>query len=138
MFKNSIKYLLSYLPLVLVFLGLLSLNLHKAIHTVTVFPEKVADTLYFPGVVRPYTLFPVVTKFPGNIEKMPVNYGQEVKTGDLLFVIQSQGIIKDFRSNLQNYIKAKASLQNAQYQFNGNEELYKLGLISKIAFTDNA
>lgn len=137
MAKRNMQNWLSYMPMVLVLCGLFYINLHKTIQTMTVKAESQPTTLYFPGVVAPLAYFMVLSPMQGIITEVHVPYGQWVKKGDLLYVMDSPQLADSYRQAMEDLVRATNAYQNLLYQNNGNKELFKLGLISKVAYMDN-
>lgn len=137
MFNRKIQNWLSYMPMVLIMLGLLYINFHKAVHTLTVEAKSKNTTLYLSGVVRPLGLYQVLSPVEGIAVTIKVPYNEWVKKGDILYVLDSQKLAESFRQSLEDFAKATTSYQNLLFQHNGNNELFKMGLISKIAYMDN-
>lgn len=138
MLKRKLQNYLSYLPMGLVALGVFYANMHKTLQTLTVEPVRAVTTLYFAGVVSPLAYYSVLSPFPGVITAVKAPYGQRVKKGQLLYVLQSAQLAESYRQSMEDLVRATNAFQNIQYQFNGNTEMYKLGLISKVAYMDNA
>lgn len=137
MINEKMKMFFSYLPLALIMLGLFFINFHRTISTYIVFSQSIPVKMYFTGVVKPIKTVNVDSAFDGYIKQIVVSFDTYVKKGDVLFLIQSDSLEKDFRSVLENYFKTKALYQYTLFQNRGNNELYKAGLISKIEFLDS-
>jgi len=92
------------------------------------------QTLFFSGVIKPLSLASVSSPFDSVIVEKNANFGQTVKEGDLLFVIESSQLEKEYDAALAAYLKAKDDLSTGTSKFSGTEDLWKLGLISKNEF----
>lgn len=90
-------------------------------------------TLYFSGIIEPITKRAVISPFEGTIVSMPHHYGEKIKEGDLLFVLNSQEFEKQYHDALFDYLKAKDAEQIAKRRLLGMETLWKDGLIAKNA-----
>jgi multidrug efflux pump subunit AcrA (membrane-fusion protein) len=65
---------------------------------------------------------------------MPLQYGEEIKKGQLLFVMSSTKFLTDYKSALMQYIKTKSDMNNSSTQLTEAKFLYKNELISKDDF----
>ena len=82
-------------------------------------------------MIKPLSLTSVSTPFDSVIVEKKVSFGQTVKKGDLLFVIESSELEKEYDQVLAGYLKAKDDLSTGVSKFSGTDDLWKLGLISK-------
>lgn len=137
MFLHVIKTIGSYCVLGLIVLGLWAINLHKPLKTLTIQMTNTTTRLFFVGVTNPLNTAKVLSPFDGVVQLASVPYGSEVKKGQLLFVIKATQQENDFRSAVEEYIKTKAAYQTALFSFQGNDQLFKLGLISQLAFNSS-
>jgi multidrug efflux pump subunit AcrA (membrane-fusion protein) len=96
--------------------------------------SNVSSSLYFGGVISPLSQSAVSTPSNGVVKEMLFSYGQAVKEGDLMFVLQSAQLQKDYDTALTNYLKAKDTLSVAESKFVGTLELWKAGLIPRNTF----
>ncbi len=128
-----------YIQAAIIFL--LVLLLYKCMHkhvgktsennTVIAVTEKpLASTLYYSGVVQPLKTVVVTTPTEGVISDMAFHYGDEVKSGQLLFSISSDKFQADYKTALMQYIKAKTDYINGQSQLRESQFLHKNQLIS--------
>jgi len=134
MLHYKLKTLWSYVPTILVLLGILFANFYKPLSILNIEENSASSTLYFSGAVTPIKVKNIFSPVQGVLIKVNAKYGQIVKKNQLLYIIKSTQIETDYRSALESYIKAKSAYQNMVFQSTGNAELYKLGLISKIDF----
>lgn len=137
MIQYQIKSMSSYLPLSLAILGLLAINLHKSLSFYTVTLSSKPTILNFAGFANPITTTNIESPVDGIVNSILINYGEPVKKGEVVFLLQSKKMEGEFREAVQNYVKAKSTYQNSLFKFNGNQELFKLGLISKLNFEDS-
>jgi len=95
---------------------------------VTVAPavtRQVTETGEFIGRITAVDKVDIVTRVPGFIEQRNFTEGQEVKKGDLLFVIEQQtykAVVEQQRANLA---KAQSTAFNAKLQFERGKELVR-------------
>lgn len=131
MLKWDLKYIISYFPIGLLFLAFILLNTHQTYSTYMVNKENNPLTMTFAGVVRPLKRVQVTSPIDGTIESIKAKFGSQVKKGQILFYLTSQQLQTTLRTTINNYIRAKSTLENATFQFNGNSALFKAGLVSK-------
>ncbi len=87
-----------------------------------------------PGSVVSDQRAQISSRLVGFIKDLDVKVGQEVKQGTLLFSIDSADIKSAIAKARSGYLQAKASLANAQSEFNRFEQLFKEKSISKQRF----
>lgn len=100
----------------------------------TISKSSVSSSLYFGGVISPLSQTAISAPSNGVVKQMHFSYGQAVKKGDLMFVLQSAQLQKDYDTALTNYLKAKDALSVAESKFVGTLELWKAGLIPRNTF----
>ncbi|MFC3908268.1 efflux RND transporter periplasmic adaptor subunit [Legionella dresdenensis] len=93
--------------------------------------EQIHKSLYFTGTIKPLRESPLTAPLEANIEAMNYHYGQMVKKGTVVFILNSAELQKQFNDTLTDYLKAKDSFTVAKAKFNGTQELWDAGLISK-------
>ncbi len=138
MVKRTIQHWLSYIPMIIILFGLLLVNLHTTVKSFTVESRKKNTTLYVSGVIRPLSLYSVLSPVDGIAVKINTPYNQWVKKGDVLYIVDSQKFADDVRQTLEELTKSTTMYQNTLFQYNGNTELFKRGLISEVTYKDNA
>ncbi|MBX3708434.1 MAG: efflux RND transporter periplasmic adaptor subunit [Gammaproteobacteria bacterium] len=89
-----------------------------------------SNTLYYSGIIQPLKTLVVPSPVDGVIIDMPFQYGEPVKTGQLLFKISSTKFLTDYKSALMQYIKTKSDFNNSQAQLSEANFLHKNQLIS--------
>jgi macrolide-specific efflux system membrane fusion protein len=89
-------------------------------------------SLYFTGTIKPIQVFMVNNaQVEGLVAEKHFEYGDKVKTGQLLFVITSQQLSKNYQTTLSDYVKSKKHYADAQFQLNAATELKKLQIESE-------
>ncbi len=88
-------------------------------------------TLYFTGVIQPIHEVTLTSPIEGVIKEMKFFYGQYVNKNNIVFVIHSQELQKQYNDTLTEYLKAKDNYLVADAKFRGTNELWQAGLISK-------
>lgn len=102
----------------------------KTPELITVTTKTFSNTLYYAGTIRPLKTVVVASPVEGTVLDMPVQYGERVKAGDLLFVLSSTKFLTDYKTGLMAYIKAKSEFNTAQAQLTEAKFLHKNELIS--------
>lgn len=98
--------------------------------TITVTATPLTSTLYYSGIVQPLKTIVVTTPADGVISDMSFHYGDEIKSGQLLFSISSDKFQSDYKTALMQYIKAKTDFINGESQLREGQFLHKNQLIS--------
>lgn len=99
-------------------------------HLVKIEAQSTSDKLFYTGTIKPIKTLVIPSPADGVVVEMPVQYGEVVKPGQLLFLISSAKFLSDYKSALLQYIKAKSDLNNSQTQLSESEFLHKNLLIS--------
>lgn len=89
-----------------------------------------SQTLFYSGIIQPLHQRVVTNPAEGVIIDMPFQYGQAVKSGQLLFVISSTKFLTDYKTALMQYVKTKSEMNTMQTQLNEAKFLHKNQLIS--------
>lgn len=97
---------------------------------ITIAPQTVSSTLYYSGTIQPLQTVVVPSPADGVILDMPFQYGEEVKSGQLLFMVSSTKFLADYKTALMAYIKAKSDFNNGETQLREATFLHKNELIS--------
>lgn len=100
-------------------------------HSVMVKEQTIANTLHFTGNVQPLEESALASPMEAVVESMPYHYGQWVKKGQIIFTLNSTELQKQYNDTLTEYLKAKDSYGIAKAKFNGTQDLWDAGLISK-------
>lgn len=99
-----------------------------------VFRKEIKNQLYFQSVIKPISDQALVSPADAIIQAQYFDYGQMVKKGQLLFVLNSNQLQKEYDAALTEYLKAKDILEREQGRFNGSQALWQAGLIAKNNF----
>ncbi len=97
----------------------------------SVSPQPLHQSLFFTGIIQPLHEIALTCPIDAVVESMPYHYGQAVKQGDIVITLNSSELEKQYNDTLTEYLKAKDSFGVAQARFNGTQELWRAGLISK-------
>lgn len=99
-------------------------------HLITVSSQSLSNTFFYAGNLQPLNSVVVTTPTEGVIEKMSFHYGDYVKAGQVLFVMDSEKFQSDYKTALMQYIKAKNDFNSSQTQLKEGEFLHSKQLIS--------
>jgi HlyD family secretion protein len=125
------RILLAY-ALALLLLGCGSNNTpNRFSKTYTVKALPLHKSLYFTGIIQPQQESALTSPLDAVIKEMPLHFGQQVKKGEVLFVLHSTSLQKQYNEALTDYLKSKDSYQMAKAKFAGTENLWKEGLVAK-------
>jgi HlyD family secretion protein len=106
----------------------------KAITTnkevITITPQTLSHTLVYAGTIQPLKGVTVISPAEGVIEDMSFHYGDVVKTGQILFTINSEKFQTDYKTALIQYVKARSELNNNKSQLSEGDFLHTNKLIS--------
>ncbi len=86
------------------------------------------------GAVEPINVIEVKSKASGQITRMPVETGSQVKAGDLLVQIDTRDVKNQYEQSAADLRSAQASLEVAQSQKKRSDELYKTRIITTQEF----
>lgn len=90
--------------------------------------------LYFSGTIQPINTVSVLSPVQGNVENINFMYGQYVKQGQLLAIINSVKLMDDFRSAVSSFLGKKTAYFTQLKSFEGTQVLYKAGVIDRDTF----
>ncbi|RAP37346.1 hypothetical protein B1207_04000 [Legionella quinlivanii] len=93
--------------------------------------EPLNKTLAFTGTIQPLKENTLSSSMDAIIETMNFHYGQLVHKGDVVIVLNSSELQKQYNDILTDYLKAKDSYNVAKAKFTGTQELWDAGLLSK-------
>ena len=89
---------------------------------------------HVPGSVVPDQQARIASRLMGYIRSIPVEVGESVKRGDLLFSIDPQDIQSQISQARAGFLQAQAALENAKADFERFSELYKEESVSRQQF----
>jgi len=93
--------------------------------------QSLHEDLHFSGNIQPIQENTLVSPVDAVIESMPFHYGQVIKKGELIMVLNSTELQKQYNETLTEYLKAKDSYTLAKAKFTGTRDLWKAGIIAK-------
>lgn len=103
----------------------------ETLQTYQVEKKSVTTPLYFSGTIKPLNISVVVSPTEGTVVEKCFEYGQQIKKGQKLLVIESEKLQQDFQSALSDYLKAVDEYSKARRRHEGSKELRSLGFISE-------
>ena len=110
----------------------------KQIEVTNISLIDIVETVAATGKIQPEVEIKLSSEVSGEIIKLPIKEGQQVKKGDLLVSINPdlvQALVNQSQAGLQNVkaqlTQAEANLDNLKLNFDRNKELYEKGVISK-------
>lgn len=96
--------------------------------------EALHKTLYFTGSLQPLQEKALASPMTAVVDKMNYHFGQTVKKGQVVFILNSSELQKQYNDVLTEYLKAKDSYTISRAKFIGTEDLWNAGLLSKNNF----
>lgn len=105
-------------------------KIREGSHIQTVATNRFSHTLYYAGTIQPTKTMVITSPADGVVVDMPFQYGESVKSGQLLFQISSAKFLTDYKSALMQYIKAKSDFNTNQTLLSEAKFLHKNQLIS--------
>jgi HlyD family secretion protein len=102
------------------------------IYTVT--SQVQTSNLFFTSNIEPLAVIHVASPVDGVITSIYVRYGQQVKQGDPLLVINSDQLKQQYQEALTNFVKARADYAVVDEKMQGTQVLHQRGLISRNRF----
>ena len=110
----------------------------KQIEVTNISLIDIVETVAATGKIQPEVEIKLSSEVSGEIIKLPIKEGQQVKKGDLLVSINPdlvQALVNQSQASLQNIkaqlTQAEANLNNLKLNFERNKSLYEKGVISK-------
>src|SRR5882762_276010 len=104
--------------------------------TAEVIQTNISFAVSAAGEIGPAEQVSVRPEINGKIDKLPVDIGDQVKKGDLLFKLDDKELQQQRESNLTDIERAKLELQKAERDFKRADQLLAEHLISQELFDD--
>lgn len=99
--------------------------------TIKVESKSTVTPLYFSGLIKPIRTIPVTNiQSDGVVIQKSFDYGKTVTKNQLLLIIVSEQLAKNYRSALTGYLKSKKSYTDAVMRMNEAEQLKNLKIMS--------
>ncbi len=99
-------------------------------HTMTVSAATYTSPLYYAGTVMPIKTTVIPSPADGAVMEVPFQYGEQVNSGQLLFLLSSTKFLTNYKSAIMQFVKAKNEFNNNQTQLTEAVFLHKNQLIS--------
>jgi len=122
-----------YLPLLVCILFINACSRNPSVPNnkiIAIEQQKPVSTLFYAGTIQPQKIIVVPSPADAAVVEMPVQYGEEVKPGQLLFVLSSSKFLSDYKTALTAYVKAKSQFSSSEVQLKESDFLHKNQLIS--------
>lgn len=100
-------------------------------HQYKVKAVPITHTLHFTGNFQPLQEAAIINPMNGTIQNMFYHYGESVKKNDVIAIINSSELQKQYGDTLTEYLKAKDNFAIVQAKFIGSKNLWLEGLLSK-------
>src|SRR5436190_571631 len=104
--------------------------------TAEVIQTNISFAVNAAGEIGPAEQVSVRPEINGKIDQLPVDIGDQVKKGDLLFKLDDKELQQQRESNLTDIERARLELQKAERDFKRAEQLLAERLISQELFDD--
>jgi len=85
---------------------------------------------YYSGTVEPITAVPITSPSDAIVTRLYFHYGDSVKKNQILIDLSSEKLLKDYRSALTQFVKAKSEDLDSQNSYKETEFLYQKQLVS--------
>lgn len=94
-------------------------------------PHNMEIELHFTGTIQPIHESTISTPVEAVVETIYFHYGQPVRKGDVIMVLNSAELQKQYNEVITEYLKAKDGYYLAKAKFSGTEDLWHAGLLPK-------
>ena len=98
--------------------------------TVTAKLQSHVTKLYYKGSLAPIKTSSVLSPVDGRITTLFFQYGDAIKKGQKLALINSTKLADDYRQAVTKFLQAKEAYNNSAQSLQGTEALHKAGVIS--------
>lgn len=104
---------------------------NKTESTITVATKPNNIELFFKARIEPIKKTNISSPIDAVVKSINFTYGQRITKGQLLLVLSSEQLKKDYQDALTAFLKAKADYHNQRLKSEGLEELWKIQALSK-------
>lgn len=87
--------------------------------------------LFFSGTLAPIATSAVVSQVSGNLSTLDFSYGEKIKEGQRLMVIDSKALADNYRKAVNDFLQKKQAYATQKLTFDGTQALYKAGVTPK-------
>lgn len=111
----------------------------KASKVTTAVAKLRSLTVHLPyaGTLKPLSTISLLSPVDGRVTKVNFSYGQYVKKGQVIAILNSKQLSDNFHKNIASFLQAKSSYNNEVINFAGSQALYKAGVIQRSTFLSN-
>jgi HlyD family secretion protein len=102
--------------------------------TIVAKEESISTSLYFPGTLAPLSTVAVTSPVDGHVSHLQFSYGLRVKKGQELVGIASNRAAEAYQKAISDYLQRKSDYTNNSISFQGEQALYKAGVISRESY----
>lgn len=96
-----------------------------------IYTQNLHQSLYFSGLIQPVKETAMTCPVEAVVETIHYTYGQFIHQGEVVLTLNSRALEKQYNETFTDYLKAKDTFDMAHARFNGTQELWDAGLISK-------
>lgn len=88
-------------------------------------------SLFFTGNIKPLHEMAIISPMDAVIDTMHYQYGQRAGKDEVLFVLNSTELQRQYNDALTEYLKTKDNFTVARAKFSGTQDLWNSGLLAK-------
>jgi multidrug efflux pump subunit AcrA (membrane-fusion protein) len=96
--------------------------------------KAILKPLYFSSIIQPIKTVTVSSPSDGMISKQFFVYGEEVKKGQTMLILDSASVEKDYHTALAEYLRAKEKFFLDESKYNETKTLFELGIVPRNEF----
>ena len=97
-------------------------------------PMSSTSHLYYSGSIMPLVTTNALSPVDGRISELLFKYGDKIKKGQTLAIINSTQLADDYHQTVNAYLEKKDAMQHQSFLFPGTEKLYQAGVTSKYEY----
>lgn len=120
------------LALLLPNIGFAQLDDHEQL--ITVKKNSIVKPLFFSGIINPINTTSVTSPSEGVISKLNFVFGDKVEKDQVMLILDSSAVEKDYQNALTDYLRAKEKFFVDESKFKETKMLFDLGIVPKNEF----
>lgn len=105
--------------------------------TLTISKSDISIPLKYSATLKGTSDVTIKPQVSGQLMQVCIKEGQQVKKGDVLFIIDSRDAQLELESAQANLFAAEASESSAKLEYESNKNLYEKGIVSKYMLDDS-
>jgi membrane fusion protein (multidrug efflux system) len=105
-----------------------------AVEVLVVKPRNIEQNILLTGVLKPLHSVDIVSEVSGKVQKIYKKLGDSITQRDTLAIINDKVPLSNYRQAKSQLLSAENNLKIAELNLKSDEELFKNGDISKLAF----